>query len=115
MALQYTVALATAGQQDGSSSRLSTAVRSQMLADHQDAWRKLEWSEHTSVPMKPGGVWELYGGVFAESSMDRETLFFRQLPSRLRGIETREWHVDVGFHIRDFGMDPSQDLLVALQ
>ena len=113
--LRYVVALAAVGQQDGSSSHLGTAERLQVLTEFRDAWEELKWTEHTCVPTQDGEAWELYGGVFAECSEDRETLFFRQLPSRLRGIEAREWRLDVGFHVCDFTMDPSQDLLVALQ
>ena len=113
--LRYVVALAAVGQQDGSSSHLGTAERLQVLTEFRDAWEELKWTEHTCVPTQDGEAWELYGGVFAECSEDQETLFFRQLPSRLRGIEAREWRLDVGFHVCDFTMDPSQDLLVALQ
>lgn len=65
--------------------------------------------------MLVGQTWELYGGVLAQGP-DSSSLTFRQLPSELRGIEEKEWMIsDIGFNIRDFGMDPAQDLLVAIQ
>ena len=61
--------------------------------------------------MHAGGVWELYGGVLAQGTSPRG-LTFTQLPSKLRGIEQKTWALDdVGVKIRDFGMDPAQDLL----
>ena len=58
--------------------------------------------------------WDLYGGVLGTKTSAR-SLCFRQLPSRLRGIEFREWGVGFEYTIADFFMDPSQDLLVLIQ
>ncbi|KAJ3528106.1 hypothetical protein NM688_g8037 [Phlebia brevispora] len=112
--LRYKVELAAAGMEDGSSSALSTADRLRRLEEHQVAWRDLRWKSETVVPMLRGGVWELYGGVLAQSR-GRETLVFRQIPSEIRGIEEKVWENEIGFRIRDFGMDPAQDLLVVIE
>ena len=62
--------------------------------------------------MLDGGVWELYGGVLAQA-IDDSTLSFTQLPSEIRGIPSKSWVVkSLPGPIRDFVMDPSQDLLV---
>ncbi|KAI0325496.1 hypothetical protein GY45DRAFT_1374683 [Cubamyces sp. BRFM 1775] len=113
--LQYKVELAAAGMEDGQYSTLSAAERLRMLKARQEAMDKLAWTSREEIPMLQGGVWELYGGVLAQGEGSR-TLVFKQLPSSLRGIEGREWRIeDVGVHIRDFGMDPAQDLLVVVE
>lgn len=104
-----------AGQEDGFTSTLSPAERLQLLRRHQAAWTSLEPCYEKAVPMLVGNTWELYGGVLAQGP-DSSSLTFRQLPSELRGIEEKQWMIsDMGFEIRDFGMDPAQDLLVAIQ
>lgn len=57
-----------------------------------------------------------FDSVFAQGSKDDQRhLSFMQLPSKLRGIPQLNWNVEVDFVIRDFGMDPSQDLLVLME
>ncbi|CDO72096.1 hypothetical protein BN946_scf184962.g39 [Trametes cinnabarina] len=86
-----------------------------MLKARNEAWDDLAWTAREEIPMLQGGVWELYGGILAQGEGSR-TLVFKQLPSNLRGIEGREWRIeDVGVNIRDFGMDPAQDLLVVIE
>lgn len=112
---QYKIELAAAGMEDGPPSTLTSAERLRVLKAHQEAWDKLAWTSREEVPMHQGGVWELYGGVLAQGDGSR-TLAFKQLPSAIRGIEEREWRIeDVGVNIRDFGMDPAQDLLVIIE
>ena len=48
-------------------------------------------------------------------SIGTKALRFKRTGSKLRGIEENTWDVDYGFNIRDFTMDPGQDLLVALR
>ncbi|KAI0356942.1 hypothetical protein OH77DRAFT_183926 [Trametes cingulata] len=113
--LQYQIELAVAGMEDGPPSATTAAERLRMLNARQDAWDKLAWTEREEIPMSQGGVWELYGGVLAQGEGSR-SLVFKQLPSKIRGIEGRTWRLeDVGVNIRDFGMDPSQDLLVIIE
>ncbi|TFY52154.1 hypothetical protein EVJ58_g10171 [Rhodofomes roseus] len=114
--LQYKAELAKAGLEDHPTPRpLSAAERTQLLRKHQAAWSSLDISYEEVVPMLVGQTWELYGGVLAQGP-DQSSLRFRQLPSALRGIEDKEWTIeDLGFEIRDFAMDPAQELLVAIQ
>lgn len=115
-ALKYQVAIAAAGLSDGPPSNITPSERLELLQRHQDAWRKLEWSYHEAAEMHTGGLWELYGNVWVQSKgQARRHLFFHQLPSRLRGIEERKWELRLDFSMRDFGIDPSQDLLVLLE
>ncbi|KAH9850916.1 hypothetical protein C2E23DRAFT_904719 [Lenzites betulinus] len=113
--VQYKIELAAAGMEDGPPSTLTASERLRMLKTRQEAWDKLQWTGRGEMPMSQGGVWELYGGVLAQGESAR-TLAFKQLPSKIRGIEEREWRIeDVGVNIRDFGMDPAQDLLVIIE
>lgn len=108
---QYKIELGANGMEDGPSSALSAAHRLEKLKKHQAAWDELKWTEDKTVDMSIGHVWELYGGVLAQSNLNR-AIFCRQLPSHLRGIEEKTWTVDISsFDLRDFTMDPSQDLL----
>lgn len=112
--LQYKTELAVAGMEDGPSSDLSTVDRLTKLKAYQDAWSCLRFDSQKIVPMLRGEVWELYGGVLAQARGPK-ILNFRQLPSVIRGIDEREWTTELGFIIRDFGMDPSQELLVVIE
>ncbi|KAI0772792.1 hypothetical protein BD413DRAFT_34230 [Trametes elegans] len=113
--LQYQVELGAAGMEDGPPGTLTAAERLRMLKARQAAWDRLAWTSREEIPMCQGGVWELYGGVLAQGEGSR-TLVFRQLPSAIRGIQEREWRLeDVGVNIRDFGMDPAQDLLLIIE
>ena len=114
--MQYAIELAAAGQVNGpESSAISSASRLGALKNHQSSWDNLKWSRELRIPMKNGDLWELYGGVLAQST-EEGTLTFMQLPSDLRSIEQKVWTLgDFGLVVRDFGMDPSQDLLVLIQ
>ncbi|RPD61706.1 hypothetical protein L226DRAFT_485162 [Lentinus tigrinus ALCF2SS1-7] len=112
---QYKIELALAGMEDGPPSALTPSDRLAILRERQEAWKSLTWKARTEYDMRRGGVWELYGGVLAQADGDR-TLVCAQLPSVIRGIEEKVWTVeDVGVKIRDFGMDPAQDLLIIIQ
>ncbi|TCD69894.1 Amino-acid acetyltransferase, mitochondrial [Steccherinum ochraceum] len=113
-ALQYKIELAVDGMEDGPPSALLPAERLQLLRKHRAAWKAMRHTSTHNIPMSGGGVWELYGGVLAQGINPRG-LAFTQLPSRLRGIPEKNWTLeDVGFKIRDFGMNPGEDLLVLI-
>lgn len=111
-ALQYKIELAVNGMEDGPPNALSPADRLQMLRKHSAAWNRMSYTSVQNIHMASAGVWELYGGILAHGISARG-LTFTQLPSELRGIKQRSWTLpDLGVKIRDFGMDPTQDLLV---
>lgn len=112
--LQYKIELAIAGMEDGPSSILLHADRLQRLRDREAAWHRLQWTSDKIIPMQPGGVWELYGGVLAQAK-SRDTLSFTRLPSEVRGIEEKHWELNLPVLVRDFGMEPSLDLLVVIE
>jgi hypothetical protein len=87
-----------------------------MLAQYQQRWSDLEWATELQVEVMGGNQWELYGNVLAQDTPDRSTIRFKQLPSQSRNIQERDWTVGVkGVRMRDFMMDPAQDLLVILE
>lgn len=99
---------------DGPPGRLSTSERLSLLRSHETSWKNLDWNTHTCLPVPEGTLWELYGNVWAHSR-GNDAIYFVQIPSRLRDIPLRQWTIRLGFPLRDFGMDPSQDLLVAIE
>lgn len=109
--IQYKITLAVSGMEDGSSS-VSVRERMNLLKKQKAAWDNLDWEIQESIPLN-GDAWELVGGVLGTSA-GTQLSFFR-LPSRLRRIERKDWTIKVGFNVNDFTMDPSQDLLVAIQ
>lgn len=104
---------------DGPASDVVNLTRLRMLAAHQQAWRSVEWSQTTEITLTAAEVslesaWEFLGGVLGLAAGCR--LRFIQVPSALRGIKEKQWVIeDIGFTIKDFGMDPSQDLLIILE
>ncbi|KAG7099024.1 hypothetical protein E1B28_000907 [Marasmius oreades] len=115
-ALQYTLELAITGNEDGKLSDLPVAEKLSALRKHQRAWDRLKWNRELRHAMAGGGLWELFGNVLAQQDL-MGGLIFRQLPSQYRRIEDKEWRVkpDPQLKVRDFGIDPSQDLLVLVE
>ncbi|KAI0752690.1 hypothetical protein C8Q80DRAFT_1217173 [Daedaleopsis nitida] len=105
---QYKIELAVAGMEDGPPSILTPSDRLSILRERQKAWRSLKWKSRQEYPMLGGNVWELYGGMLAQA--DREGLLtVTQLPSK-------QWKIpDMGIAVRDFSMDPAQDLLIIVE
>lgn len=114
MELQYNFELAAAGMEDGPPSILSIADRLHCLRRREAAWNRLQWTSDQTMPMHSGGVWELYGGVLAQAR-SRYELCFTRLPSQIRGIEQKDWEIYLPMLVRDFGMEPSLDLLVVVE
>lgn len=112
--LQYKIELAIAGQEDGVYHSLFT--RRRLLRSHQHNWDTLHWTQDQRISMFRGGLWELYGNVLAQITRNGRTLHFKQLPSQSRSIEEKSWTVDISqFRVRDFGIDPAQDLLIIIE
>ncbi|KAI9461007.1 hypothetical protein BJY52DRAFT_245215 [Lactarius psammicola] len=112
--LQYRIALFASGMVDGPPGDLTASERLELLRSYEASWKNIEWNDHTTIPSPVGSLWELYGNVWAHSG-GSDTIEFVQLPSRLRGIPMRQWTLRLDFALRDFGMDPSQDLLVTIE
>ena len=112
---QYRIALFASGMEDGPPGHMTTSERFDLLRKYEASWKTIEWTEHNSLISGTGGVWELYGNVWAHSKERDDVIEFVQLPSRIRGIPMRQWTLRFEFSVRDFSMDPSQDLLVAIE
>lgn len=94
---------------------MSSARRLEQLDKHTSAWKNLKWSREITIPMEDGTLWELFGGVLVQNTIDNR-LHIWQLPSDLRGIEEKKWTLgpNFGFTMADVAMDPLQDLLVLI-
>ncbi|TFK42125.1 hypothetical protein BDQ12DRAFT_599035 [Crucibulum laeve] len=117
--LQYIIELAASGQVDGPIDKsINVFSRLQALKKQQEAWHTGQWRQESDPDaLNQGGLWELYGGVLAQVAHD-QSITFHQLPSHVRGIEKRHWTIEPNtfeFTVRDFGIDPSQDLLVLIE
>ncbi|EIW84388.1 hypothetical protein CONPUDRAFT_100433, partial [Coniophora puteana RWD-64-598 SS2] len=114
--VQYHIELAANCMQDGPDAGPSTdpATRLAAIRKHRRAWNTLAWRAPEVVPSSlDGTTWELVGGVVCAGSLT--AVAFTQLPSPLRGIERKEWSVALApLKVRDFTVDPSQDLLVVV-
>lgn len=116
--LQYTIDLAIAGLEDNPDHPLRRPAKRPLLRTYRDAWNNLSHltarhSNTVRIPLEGGFSWELAGGVLGQS-VEPNQLRFDRLGSKLRGIEPQTWTFDVSLDLRDFTMDPGQDLLVAL-
>ncbi|KAK7692362.1 hypothetical protein QCA50_003987 [Cerrena zonata] len=113
LGLLYKQELAVAGLEDGNS-ETDVAERLRLLRKHQEAWDNLEFTDDFVIDMHPHPFlsWELQGGVLSQQTTMR-SISFRQIPSKVRGIAKKEWSIaDLDIMFVDFGLDPSQDLLV---
>ena len=101
--------------QDGPPGDLTTSERLDLLRKYETSWKNFEWSERNSIPSESPLLY-FYGNVLAwRSFRGGETIDFRQLPSRLRGVPMRQSMLRLAFYVQDFGMDISQDLLVMIE
>lgn len=92
---------------------MSTAELLPHLRDYLSAWRQLQWRFKTVVKIDGAcDAYELVAGVFAKADSNQLTLTW--LPSRYED-KYSTLHHDLGFVIRDFAMDPTQDLVAILQ
>lgn len=113
--LQLIIELHTAAQTANSDCRITPSDQLAAIKKYELAWKDLKWEKEQCIPMLDGNLWELYGGVLAQADATEAITFYR-LPSVSRSIEDHKWSVGAfGFPLRDFGMDPSQDLLVLVE
>jgi hypothetical protein len=113
--LQYQIRLALEGQEDPGTSDMSLQVKLSALKEYASCWETLDFPNLEVITMSHGGLWELYGNVLAQSfSVPR--IEFHQLKSDVRRISGDRWSLEnFGFPVRDFGIDPSQELLVLVE
>jgi hypothetical protein len=113
--LQYKIALAIEGLEYGPHKQ-APADQLESLTKYSEAWERLTWTSDFRILQGDGDTWELFGNVLALEH--KQGIQFCQLPSVRRSVEQKSWALPakfVPFNIRDFGMDPSQDLLVVVE
>ncbi|KAG7441677.1 uncharacterized protein BT62DRAFT_955490 [Guyanagaster necrorhizus] len=114
LALQYKTELAMDSMEDGESSHLLNAERLERLRELRRAWANLDWKEFTSIPFSGEcSAYELVAGVFVKMFLGRDFSSTR-LPSSTRPTVHQVVFPDQDMLVKDFAMDPSQDLLAML-
>jgi hypothetical protein len=107
-----------AGVEDsGAASRLTTSDKIVELKARKEGWANLRFRRRRLIPKTLTNIWELCGGVLAHgvSEVGTRGLKFIELPSAVRGTDGRTWeHRNMGVRIRDFAIDPAQDLAVLI-
>ena len=96
----------------------TTVAHLDLLLERRAAWRALCPGRRASVALTGHcHAYDLVGGLFAkavEESGAARRLVASWLPSRVAG-ETRLVVDDLGVRIKDFAIDPTQDLIVLLE
>ena len=120
MALQYAVSLAAAGLIDNIPMDVNLAERAQLLTEHESAWKDTPWYPIDGYD----GVLSLAASsgnllVFFRLSNDSIQfgghLVFQRLPSIHNGVPDFTSRMDPDFHVHEFSIDSSQDLLIYAQ
>ena len=111
-----------AGLSDGDpgSETWTTAERLRELRTVENNWDHLEFRMERTFPKIESRLYEMIGGFAAFGGPGHNTqvrgLTFIELPSAIRGTTERSWEInDLGINIRDFTMEPLNDLLVLIE
>ncbi|KAH9051375.1 hypothetical protein EDB83DRAFT_2226136 [Lactarius deliciosus] len=118
--LQYRIELAAGGLIDGPprGPASTAAARMDLLLERRVAWRVMRPRRCAAVALAgPCHAYELAGGLFAKAIKESgaaRRLVASWLPSNTVD-ETRLVVDDLGVHVKDFALDPSQDLIVFLE
>jgi hypothetical protein len=114
--LLYIVQLHLAGLKDASTSTAHSQLI-EHLHRYRDAWLSpdtTESKEYVAIDMKyQSRAYELVGGACAET--DRHHLEIVSLPTSNNNASLTPRVVEPGMHIRDFAMDPTQDVIAYLE
>lgn len=117
-ALVYKLSCFRAGVLDGSPNAPYTVPqRAQILRTWREARSKGLWTNSPILtPHIPANsTVSVSGTLCASRAQNSRSIEFHQFPSRLRGIEAKNWTLnDVGV-TEEFVCDPYQDLLVAAE
>ena len=120
MALQYTVSLAAAGLVDNIPTDVNLAKRVQLLAGHESAWKDAPWypiGGHDGVfgLAASSGNLLVFFRLWNDSVRYGRHLVFQRLPSMHNGVPDFTSRMDPDFHVHEFAIDSSQDLLIYAQ
>ncbi|KAF5376483.1 hypothetical protein D9615_008641 [Tricholomella constricta] len=112
--LTYIIELAQDGMIDNPSMQMSHAERLLRLRDRRKAWNSLDWRASSVVPIKGlCHAYELVNGVFAKGIGGRD-FTVAWLPS-VDAKGHRLHRDDLKIRLRDFAIDPGQDLIIFLE
>ena len=120
MALQYTLSLATAGLVDNFPMDVNLADRVKMLADHESAWKDTPWYsiegyDGTLVLAASSGTLLVFFRFWNDLVQSGRHLIFQKLPSLHKGVPDLTLRTGPDFHVHEFAIDSSQDLLIYAQ
>jgi hypothetical protein len=94
------------------------AERLELLRYQRRRWQKLDWSKQNIKAMEGRfSAYEFVDGAFATlmwTSPDANRLNLTFLPSRDKEVASIEWD-GLGFPVKDFAIDPSQDLMMLMR
>jgi len=121
--IRYAIELGCAGMVDGPIDiQIGSTVeeRLEKLYQYQSSWRRFTSKRRQVIQLPQGPIWELAGGVLAQGiastpgSFDVHKIVFTRLARDARGpMAEEQWEYESqGLEIKDFTMDPSQDLAV---
>ena len=79
-----------------------------------DAWNNLKFPTRKQILMEDGQAWDLVNGVLTQACF-HGGISCVQMPCSIKGIPEHRWVAPTDFQIRDFTIDISQDLLVAME
>ena len=120
MALQYTVSLAAAGLVDNIPMDVNLAERVQLLTEHESAWKDTSWYpidgyEGVLCLAASSGSLLVFFRHWNDSIRSSRHLVFQRLPSIHNGVPDFTSRMDPDFHVHEFSIDSSQDLLIFAQ
>lgn len=76
------------------------------------------WTSEYVVEKPDHNLWQLQQGFFGFYNEQTKVFSFHRIPSKARGITSKEWTVpfepDAGRTFLSFGIDPSQDLVLVV-
>lgn len=113
-AMQYIIELGANGM-EATSYTLSHVVLLQKLRDRLKAWKQLDWKRFRVIPsgdFSECRAYELVAGTFSTSN--GSNLFVVWLPSASHDGRVLR-HESIGLSVRDFAIDPTEDIVVFLE
>lgn len=111
MLLQYYLLLARSGLVNIQSAAPDLTTKLKCLKEYRARWQTLEWVVSYSFPLDTNRLWELSGGVFAQSE-EASTISFRQLMSVSSSQDMQQWSIETNVPMKDFGFDLPSELVV---
>src|SRR6267154_4113559 len=120
MALQYAVSLAASGLVDNIPMDVNLAERVQLLTEHESAWKDTPWYPIDGYDGVLGlgassGNLLVFFRLWNDSTRYGRHLVFQRLPPIHNRVPDFTSRVDPDFHVLEFSIDSSQDLLIYAQ